>query len=332
MRLHFFEKSVTLQVRKKLFREEDSKTIQTGQDYFMAVASGGFGFWRAAVTADSKGELETSKSHFEVAAKSFFDEGSSTKQAVGRAYFEYSTLMDAFSAVQEGRISKSKGEYDLSLPKFERASEVFRSTLHFGFLAGYISGCASLETALEMEPGEDSFQGFKNANALFEQSKLLLSFRDEKHAIIHSIDILLKYSISRALFVESQNLAKEGAGESARKKKEQSRAVEEEFERLAGKNTARQFRINYFPDYECKRAEKGALLVSFPEQQNLWIGNVGKNLAVLNKLGSEEIMRKIASNESIIHQMQENFHGKLRIKYEDAENGGKFDEGCLTIL
>lgn len=291
----------------------------------------GFGFWRAAVDADSKGELETSQSRLQTAARSFFDEGSSSKTAVGRAYFEYSTLMDAFSAVQEGRLLKSKREYDLSLTKFERASEVFRSTVHFGFLAGYISGCASLETALEMESVEDSFQGFKNANALFEQSKLLLSFRDEKHPFVHSIDILLKYSISRALLVESQKLGDEGENESARKKKEQSRAVEVDFERLAGKSASK-FKINYLPDYECRRAEKGALLVTFPEQQNMWIGNVGKNPARLDKMGEGKVSKTIAPDDSVLQEIGEKFQGKLRISYRDEVSGGKFDEGCLTIL
>jgi hypothetical protein len=297
----------------------------------MAVVNGGFGYWRAAVTADSKNELETSQAHFQSAARAFFDEGSSSKTGVGRAFFEYSTLMDAFCAVQEGRFLKAKGEYDLSLSKFERAAEVFRSTLHFGFLSGYISGCASLETALEMDPSKDSFQGFKNANALFEQSKLLLSFRDEKHPFVRSINILLKYSISRALLVESQNLAKEGSNESARKKKDQSKGVEEDFEKLSGRNATR-FKIDYLPDQELRRAEKGALLVSFPEQQNLWIGNVGKNPALITGLGEDELAKIIAPNESIVQKMPESFRGKLRISYEDFENGAKYDEGSLTIL
>ena len=297
----------------------------------MAEANSGLGFWRAALDADSKGELESSRSLLQSAARSFFDEGTSNKTAVGRAYFEYSTLMDAFSAVEEGRLLKSRGDYDLSLSKFERASEVFRSTVHYGFFSGYASGCASLETALEMESLEDAFQGFKNTNALFEQSKLLLSFRDEKHPFVHSIDVLLKYSISRALLVESQKLANEGERDSARKKKEQSRAVEEDFERLAGKS-ATKFKIDYLPDYECKRAEKGAYLITFPEQKHMWIGNVGKNPALLNKMGEEKLSKTIVPDESVLQEMGANFRGKLRISYQDEVSGGKFDEGCLTIL
>jgi hypothetical protein len=298
----------------------------------MTYVRGGFEFWKVAAAEDSKAELETSKSHLQSAARVFFEEGSTTKTAVGRALFEFSTLMDAFVAVQEGRILKSSGEFDASLSKFQHASEIFRSTVHYGYLSGYVSGCASLETAIEMQPGEDSFQGFKNANALFEQSKLLLSFRDEKHPFVHSIDILLKYSISRALLVESLNLAKDGSKESARKKKEQSSLVEDDFEKLAGSKAAKHFKINYLPDHECNRAEKGALLVVFPEQQNMWIGNVGKNSSFVHKLGDGEIEKEISPDESIAQKMVENFRGKLRVVYEDTENHQKYDEGCLTVI
>ncbi len=298
----------------------------------MSFSNGGFDRWRAALLADSEDKLETSAAYFKSAAKEFFDEGSSKRAAVGRALFEFSTLMDGFSSVQEARLSKSNSDFELSLSKFGRAAEIFRSTIHYAFLSGYVSGCASLETALEMEAREDSFQGFKNANALFEQSKLLLSFRDERHPFMRSIDILLKYSISRALLVESNNLQIKGASQGSRIKKEQSMAVEEDFEKLAGKKAAKSFKIKYLPDYECIRAERGALAIVFPEQRTMWIGNVGKNAAVVLKMGNREIGKKIAPDESLIQVIEEGYRGKLRIIYEDMVSDERFDEGCLTVL
>ena len=298
----------------------------------MALHTGGFDFWRAGLVADSEEKLDVSSGHFQSAAKEFFDEGSSGKVGVGKALYEFSTLMDAFSDVQEARLLKYRSEFDLSLSKFEHASEILKSTIHYAFLSGYISGCASLETALEMEASEDSFQGFKNANALFEQSKLLLSFRDEAHPFMRNIDVLLKYSISRALFVESQNLRSKGANEDARKKKEQSKAVEEDFEKLAGKKSAGNFKIKYLPEYECARAEKGALVIVFPEPRDLWLGNVGKNPALLQKIGNRELSKTLSPGESLTQAVEGDYHGKLRIVYEDTTNQQRFDEGCITII
>ncbi|MDA4129469.1 MAG: hypothetical protein OK457_01740 [Thaumarchaeota archaeon] len=299
----------------------------------MDSSNGGFESWEAALVADKSSKLELSKARFQAAADALFREGSLDKARVARALFEFSTLMDAFAKIQEGRILKSESDFERSLRKFEQATEILRSTVHYGFLSSYVSACASLETALEMEAGDDSFQGFKNANALFEQSKLLLSFRDEKHVLIHKIDLLLRYSISRALLVESDILSKSGSNEAACKKKQQSKVIEEELEEQPRKKRrVHNFRIDYFPNYDYSRAQNGAFIVVFPELQNLWIGNVGKNGALLEKIGEERVGKKIASCESLIHPIPENFRGKLRVAYDDEENKNQFDEGCLTIV
>ncbi len=299
----------------------------------MNSSNGGFESWEAALVADKRGKLELSKARFETAADAFFREGSLEKPRVARALFEFSTLMDAFTKAQEGRILKSESEFERSLLKFERTTEILRSTVHYGFLSSYVSACASLETALEMEAGDDSFQGFKNANALFEQSKLLLSFRDEKHVLIHKMDVLLKYSISRALLVESNILSKSGSTGAALKKKQQSKVIEEELEEQPRKKRRLDnFRIDYFPDYDCTRARTGAFIVVFPEQQNLWIGNVGRNGAFLDKIGEMNLGQTLGSCESLIYPIPENFRGKLRVVYDDMENKNHFNEGCLTIV
>ena len=118
------------------------------------------------------GELEASKSWFSQAAHLFFDLGSVTSSRVERALFEYSTLMDAFTIVQQARRLKLDLKYEESLSEFTKAAEILRSTVHFGFLSGYESGCATLETAVELKESDEAFQAFKNAITLFEQSKL----------------------------------------------------------------------------------------------------------------------------------------------------------------
>lgn len=297
---------------------------------------GGFEIWSEALTLDRNSQLSESKSQFESSAKAFFDEGSLEKVGVARAMFEYSTLMDALAKVQEGRMLKSELKFEDALSSFAKASEILRATVHFAFIAGYVSGCASLETAFEMEDDDEKFQGFKNSIALFEQSKLALSFRDERHPLLRSIDAMIKFTISRALLLESEMLAIKGSLSDSRKKKQQSKDVEEDFKKLAGNEMSSQisrFRIDYFlKGYECHRALTGAFILSFPEKNTLWIGNVGKNSAQIEAVGGSGVDKMILPSESITWEMKPEFRGKLRIKYKDEETGKNYDEGCLTII
>ena len=143
--------------------------------------------------------------------------------------------MDAFAIVQQARRLKLNLKYEESLSEFTKAAEILRSTVHFGFLSGYESGCATLETALELKDPDESFQAFKNAIALFEQSKLALGFRDEKHPMVEVIDSLIKYSISEAFLAESRSLSQSGKKDEAKRKLQQSRAIAEDHEVLARK-------------------------------------------------------------------------------------------------
>ncbi len=120
---------------------------------------------------DRKGELEDSESSFRQAARFFFDSGSDAGSHVGRAFFEYSTLMDAFASVQGVRQLKLNSKYEESLSEFTGAAEILRSSVHFGFLSGYESGCATLEAALEIKDPDEAFQAFKNAIALCMSSR-----------------------------------------------------------------------------------------------------------------------------------------------------------------
>jgi len=107
----------------------------------------GFEHWKSALENDRKSNLERSKFEFEGAARAFFEETGGSKVGVARAFYEYSTLMDAFATVQEARILKANSSFEGALEKFVKASEILRATAHFAYLASYISGCASLETA-----------------------------------------------------------------------------------------------------------------------------------------------------------------------------------------
>ena len=178
------------------------------------------------------------------------------------------------------------------------------------------------------------FQGYKNAIALFEQSKLALSFRDERHPSLRSIDALIKFTISRALVLESQILSNEGSSLESRKKIEQSRNVEEDFILLAGgsKIEPSRYRIDYLPKYDCERALDGASLTAFPEAKSLWIGNVGKNSALVESLGKDKIGKTIGAFDSMTLPMNSDFHGRLRISYIDELTENRFDEGCLTVI
>jgi len=280
--------------------------------------------------------MQNSKSSFQASAKAFFDEAGENKIAIARALLEYSTVMDAFSSVQEGRILMAHCRFDEALPCFAKASEIFRATVHFGFLAGYVSGCASLETVQGIEDKEEQFQGFKNAIALFEQAKLALGFRDERHPLIRSIDAMIKFGISRALLVESQMLEAKGAVADSRKKRDQSKNVETDFHQLSGGSETTpisRFRIDYFlKGYECERALKSSFLTSFPERTSLWIGNVGIHPAHVASLGRSSIDRNLAIGESLVWPMDPEFKGKLRITYSDLESNFRYDEGCLTVI
>ena len=294
----------------------------------------GFELWSEGLILDKKLLLIESKSCFEASAKAFFEDASGSK--IARALLEYSTVMDAYSILQEGRLLKELLNYDEALASFAKASEILRATVHFGFLSPYISGCASLETASEIQDNDEKFQAYKNSIALFEQSKFALSFRDDHHPLLRSIDAMVKLGISRALLLESEMLHQKGLLADSRRKREQFKSVEEDFQTLsgtAGSSLGSRIKIDYFlKGYECDRAVKGTLITSFPEKTLLWIGNVGKNPALVEKLGKSVVDKTLPAFESISWPMSPEFHGKLRIVYLDAEDKQRYDEGCLTVI
>ena len=307
------------------------KTLKTAERQRLVMkTSEPFRAWEKALSSDKSGSLEESRSEFKIAAQSFFNLAS-TGVSTSRALYEYSTLMDAFSTIQEARILKSEDLFDESFTAFSKATEILRATMHFGFLSGYVSGCASVETSLELEPSDDSFQGLKNAIALFEQSKLTLSFRDERHAIVQVIDALIKYSISKAFFIESQTLSLSGDKKESEKKGAQSEAVMKEHDNIARQSGLAPRFIDYFPVRDWNRALKGAFLVSFPESDGMWLGNLGVNSALVETLAEEPVDKVIEPNDSM-HWTLRPSKGRIRLRYVDLKEKKSYDEGCVTVI
>ena len=289
-----------------------------------------FELWNEAIELDRESKLEESRTRFKIAAERFF---SVSKDApdVTRALFEYSTLMDAFSLIQEARLTRNASSFEESLAQFGKATEILRATIHFGFLASYTAACATLETVVSMEEDDESFEALKGANALLEQSKLTLSFRDERHFLVRVIDTMIKFSISRCLLVESQMRLKANDSVSSEKKLNQSLAVMKEYENLAAQTQLEKGRIDYFPVDDWRRALAGAYISCFPDPDKMWLLNVGASPAVIRQVGNEIMNTEIAPQKSQSYDLRGK-SGKIRVTYTDLKSGLLFDEGCMMLI
>ncbi|MGH2637915.1 MAG: hypothetical protein ACRDF4_01295, partial [Rhabdochlamydiaceae bacterium] len=277
--------------------------------------------------------LDASVAGFKRAAQEFFDVGSIGREApVGRALFEYSSLMDGFASVQNARRLRKLSDYEASLLEHTRAAEIFRATVHFGFLSAYVSGCASLETSLELQDSDEAVKGIKNAIALFEQSKLTLAFRDERHPIMTVIDALIKYSISKAFLAESNLFLQNEKAAESKQKAVQSVTLMREHEYLAASAGLPPSKIDYFPISDWKRALNGSFLVSFPESDSIRLANLGSIPAFVETLGNDRIEKRIEPSASLCFQVKSSTKGKIRVVYVDLGQKIRFDEGCLTII
>ncbi|MDG7001532.1 MAG: hypothetical protein JRN15_20740 [Nitrososphaerota archaeon] len=288
-----------------------------------------FELWSEGVLLDEAGKIEESKITFEEAAKKFF-ESTNESPAIAKALFEYSTLMDAYALIQEGRMKRDSSQFETSLAQFGRAADILRATLHFGFLASYVAACATLETAIGMEENEESFEALKGTNALLEQAKLALSFRDERHRLISEIDAMIKYSISKSLFVESRMLLNSDEASSEQKLK-QSNAVMKEYEELASRQGMHKGRIDYFIVDDWERVRNGAFISCYPDADKIWLMNIGSNPAVIRTFANEPVTSEIGSRKSIALDMSGR-KGKVRIVYQDLENQTVSDDGCLSLI
>lgn len=290
-----------------------------------------FQSWETALALNERGKLEDSESAFVKATNDFFYAGSNTTQAVARAYFEYSTLMDSFAIVQRAKQFRFQSKYEQSLSEFGKVSEILRGTVHFGFLSGYISACAILETAEELIDKPDRFEAYRNAIALFEQSKIALGLRDESHPSMPVIDSMIKYGVFMALSTESQILSEEGKTGEARRKSVRSERVRKEYLKLTGKPHTEKT-MNYFPLSDWLRARRGGFIVSFAEKDSLCFGNVGLNPVFLETAGASMVRRVIKPHESFSVGVDKLGKGRIRIVYRDIVGKDDYDEGCMLII
>ncbi len=290
-----------------------------------------FESWWKALSHDSTGSLDFSGRSFDEAADLFFKSGTENPN-ISRAYFEYSTLMDAFSRVQEARRLEMKADYEKSLEKFGRAAEILRSTVHFGFLSGYISACATLETALKIEDLGEKYDALKNAITLFEQSKLALSFRDERHPILRGIDSLIKYCITDAFLVESKALMGRGLVAEANRKSSESATVSKDHETLKGEIGASAMWVNYFLVEDWKRARSSGFVLTYIDKDSMLLQNVGSNTVRVDTVANKAVNVVINAKDSTIHRIASSAKGRIRVGYFDTKSGQHYDEGCLLSI
>ena len=292
--------------------------------------SDAFESWRLAVEFDECGKIGESALSFSSAATQFYESGTKNR-SLSKGYVEYSTLMDAFSLVEKARAKrKIENDYEGSLNLFGKANEILRATLHFGFLAPYVSACEMLEVALEFESANDDlFQAYRNAIALFEQSKIALSLRDENHDMMQKIDAMLKFSIGGALKTEGGIL---GATAEGKQKYAQSKILRKEYLDLVRSSGAKVDFVPFFPLNDFRRVGEGAFVLTCPDANYLWVLNLGCHPANLRSLANIEINKHIESGDSYRSPLKDLPKGKIRIKYLDEVTQREFDEGCIFLI
>jgi hypothetical protein len=292
-----------------------------------------FHWWGKAISLDLNGEIELSRGCFQTSADLFFKE-TSEKPSIARPSFEYTTLMEAFGSVQSARLLKAKQDYESALSMFARGSEILRSTVHFGFLSAYVSACATLETAVEFEDPPDQVDAFKNAITLFEQSKLALSLRDERHPILNRIDSLIKYSIEQALDSESKERWRRGP---ASNNQALVGPLHAQYRNVLAKPSEKpqpesRFVLNYFPLEDWKRAISSGFVVTYMDPDSLLLANVGSNPVRVESLGQEKVSLTIEPRTSTSYRIPAESKGRIRVTYVDIKTNYGYDEGCLLLL
>jgi tetratricopeptide (TPR) repeat protein len=289
--------------------------------------------WKAAIDYDQAAELDRSSSLFKQAAQRFSDLAYVQKK-IARAYYEYSTLMDAYSRVQLARSDIGRSDFESALGKLNETCNILRSTVHFGFLAPFISACATAETANMMDDDDpECLQGYKNAIALLEQSKLALSFRDEHHVLITVIDADIRLLMSKALLVESKEEERQGNFEAAKDKVRRSRLLASEFEGFLRKVGVKKQRAFYVPLDDYQRTLTGAFVVSFSEASQLMLLNIGTNPACIHKIGNYDTSdANLQPKASLSFGCNLVGKGKIRVIYTDTQTGRRYNEGCVMAI
>jgi hypothetical protein len=294
---------------------------------------GAFELWVEALGADKRDDLSVAKSLFESAAKAFYDLATSSP-GISSACYEYSTLMDAFCTVENCREYVRKEDFDVALDSISKAGEIFRTTLHFAFLSPYVAACAGLEVLDGLEESDpDRMQACKNSIALFEQAKLVLSFRDEKHPIVRLIDGYLNLGISKGLECEAKQAAKAAGSDSEiQSKLQRSENLRDGFKVRMTEIGESTDRLNYLPVKDCKRAIEGSFLLGYPDADDLSILNVGSSAGRLVQLGGRDFDSEIPSGSALRVKLTQFGKMKIRMLYEDTRAGKRFDEGCISLI
>jgi hypothetical protein len=291
-----------------------------------------FQHWKISIALDHANRFDEAEDEFRKSASLFFNLGA-IQPDVGRAMYEYSTLMDGFSKSEAARRCLNKENFDKAASNLTSAAEIFRSTIHFGFLAPYVSSCATLDTAAKMPKGEDdTLQAYKNANALLEQSKLSLSFRDESHPLVRVMEAYLKFSISGALFSEATAARVSGDNDLGAAKEKRATQVRQEYKYLAKSTNMPLDIIEYFPLRDFNRRESQPFIVGFPEREDLLLLNIGECPATVHKVGNLEMDKKVEPQSSASVELKLLTKGKIRIQYVDQNSTKIYDEGCITLL
>jgi hypothetical protein len=292
-----------------------------------------FEVWAEAISLDDMGNISDSEKLFETAAKEFFDKSVENSE-VALAYIEYSTLMDAFSAVQKCRHLIFQEDFDGALNSIVKAGEIFRATLHFAFLSPFVASCAGLEVMEGLsEPDDEGFQACKNSIALLEQSKLVLSFRDERHPFIEIIDAYIRLAISKALKIESELDSRSGSTNvEVKSKEDRSVLLKQEYEDRLSKIGRKSSRLDYFPLADYLRAMKGAFILGYPNAEELELVNVGTQDAIVTRLGSLELHEKIEGKSAWRVSLNRFQKMKIRVIYRDTKSGVSYNEGCLSLV
>jgi hypothetical protein len=288
-----------------------------------------FAFWSAGLALERTGKLADSERQFKAGAEAFYIKASENT-AISKALNEYSTLLDAFANTQRARIFSSRSRFSQSVQAFSRGSEIFRSTIHFGFLAAYVSACATLETARAFgKKSKDLFQAYRNAIALFEQSKLALSFRDQSHPLMREIQGLILFTISKALKFEAMEAHNRKL---ANDKESRSKQLLAESETLLRRDASEIGSLEYFPSNDWFRAGTGSFLMAYPDAENLWLSNLGINPATVEKLGNLRPETTVQPKSSISFPLKSLAKGKIRVVYADLTTHTKYDEGCISLI
>ena len=242
--------------------------------------------------------------------------------------------MDAFAKTQNARIAMSNGDFEVALHQLKVATEIFRSSIHFAFLAPYVSACATLDAASGLESKDMArFESFRNAVALFEQTKLGIYLNDDGDPKLHKIEMNLKLAISKALRSEGEALEASGDTENAERKYAQYIAVNNDYIDLVSENVTEPGYLEYFIADDYARALDGAYIVTYANADSIELLNVGINEARVLKLGDEQTDSLVQSGRSVAFSLESTLKkGRLRVCYEDYKTGKKYSEASILVL